>query len=213
MAANTHARKPRRILVLYAHPLPDQSEVNGPLALIAANTDGVTLVDLYAEYPDLDIDVEREQQRLREHDVIVFLHPLYWYSTPAILKQWQDLVLERGFAYGDNATALRGKLFFSAISAGGPEDAYDSAGYNNFTLSELLSPLQQTANLCGMRWLPPFALFAARMATEDQRLKHHLSDWSALLEALRDRRLDLSAALALPRLNADLTQLIKGPAK
>jgi len=213
MAANTDARKPRRILVLYAHPLPDQSEVNRPLALIAANTDGVTLVDLYAEYPDLDIDVEREQQRLRDHDVIVFLHPLYWYSTPAILKQWQDLVLERGFAYGDNGTALRGKLFFSAISAGGPEDAYDSAGYNNFTLLELLSPLQQTANLCGMRWLPPFALFSARMATEDQRLEQHLSDWSALLEALRDRRLDLSAAIALPRLNADLAPLIKGPAQ
>ena len=212
MSATTNTQNPRRILILYAHPLPDQSEVNAPLARIAADVDGVTLIDLYAAYPDLDIDVEREQQRLREHDVIVFLHPLYWYSTPAILKQWQDLVLERGFAYGDDGTALQGKLFFSAISAGAPEDAYDSTGYNHFTLIELLSPLQQTANLCGMRWLPPFALFAARMAAEDERLARHLSDWSALLAALRDRRLDLAAARGLPRLNVDLAQLIKGPA-
>ncbi len=90
----------RRILVLFAHPALERSEANRPLAEAAQRLDGVTLVDLYAEYPDFGIDVDREQTRLREHDVIIFMYPLYWYSTPALLKEWQDLVLEYGFAYG-----------------------------------------------------------------------------------------------------------------
>jgi glutathione-regulated potassium-efflux system ancillary protein KefG len=40
------------------------------------------------------------------------MHLLYWYSTPAILKEWQDLVLEHVFAYGHEGTKLHGKIFF-----------------------------------------------------------------------------------------------------
>ena len=59
----------KRILVLFAHPSPGRSEVNRPLAEAASRIDGVTLVDLYASYPDFNIDVDREQQRVRDlHD-------------------------------------------------------------------------------------------------------------------------------------------------
>lgn len=172
--------------------------------------DGVTGVDLYAEYPDLRIDVEREQQRLLDHQVIVFQHPLYWYSTPAILKQWQDLVLEYGFAYGHDGTALHGKIFFDATTAGGLENAYHDGGYNHFSIGELLQPIEQTARLCGMRYLPPFTLFGARKAVEEGRCKEHVVDWLRLLEALRDGRLDLNRARNLSRLNDDLDAIILG---
>jgi len=199
----------RRILVLFAHPSLERSEANQPLARAARAVDGVTLVDLYAEYPAFEIDVDREQARLRAHDVICFLHPLYWYSTPAILKEWQDLVLEHGFAYGSEGTALHGKLFFSALTAGGAEAAYCAEGYNHFTIRELLRPLEQTAMLCGMTYLPPFTLFGARTAVEEGRLPAHLATWTRLLEALRDDRLDIDRAAALPRLNVDLDRLIR----
>ena len=199
----------RRILVLFAHPSLERSEANRPLAEAARAVDGVTLVDLYAEYPAFEIDVDREQARLRAHDVICFLHPLYWYSTPAILKEWQDLVLEHGFAYGTEGTALHGKLFFSALTAGGPEAAYCAEGYNHFAIRELLRPLEQTAMLCGMTYLPPFALFGARTAVEEGRIVAHVADWTRLLEALRDDRLDIERAAILPRLNTDLDALIK----
>jgi putative NADPH-quinone reductase len=191
----------RRILILFAHPSSDRSEVNRPLADVSAQLDGVTLVDLYAEYPEFIIDVDREQARLREHDVIVFMHPLYWYSTPAILKEWQDLVLEHGFAYGSGGTALHGKLFFNAVTAGGAESAYRPEGYNNFSLRQLLHPLEQTARLCGMVYLPPYALFSSRTAVEEQRLDAHISTWVRMLEALRDGRLDINKILDLPMLN------------
>jgi glutathione-regulated potassium-efflux system ancillary protein KefG len=154
--------------------------------------------------------VDREQSRLLAHDAICFMHPLYWYSTPAILKEWQDLVLEHGFAYGNDNTALRGKLFFSALSAGGPEPAYRAQGYNHFTIRELLCPLEQTALLCGMVYLPPFALFGARTAVDEGRLAGHVADWVRVLGALRDGRLDLETARRHPRLNHDLDAIIRG---
>ncbi len=184
----------RKILVLFAHPAPERSQVNRALAEIARGVAGVTVVDLYARYPTFDIDVDAEQARLRDHDVLAFLHPLYWYSTPAILKEWQDLVLEYGFAYGHGGVALHGKLFFCAVSAGGPQTAYAASGYNHFPLRTLMTPLEQTASLCGMTYLPPLALFGARTAADDGRARLHQARWRGLLEAVRDERLDIAAA-------------------
>lgn len=198
----------RKVLVLFAHPSLGRSEVNAPMAKAAAGIDGVTLIDLYAEYPDFRIDVDREQQRLLDHDVIVFLHPLYWYSTPAILKEWQDLVLEYGFAYGSKGDALHGKIFLDALTAGGLEAAYRADGYNHFTIGQLLQPLEQTANLCGMTWLPPFALFGARLAVEEGRVGQHVADWVRTLEALRDGQLDIIRARDYTKLNDCLDTLI-----
>jgi putative NADPH-quinone reductase len=200
----------RRVLVLLAHPSLERSEVNRPMANALIGIDGVTAIDLYAEYPDFQIDIDREQQRLRTHDAVVFQHPLYWYSTPAILKEWQDLVLEYGFAYGSNGTALHGKIFFDALSAGGAELAYRAEGYNHFTIRELLYPLEQTALLCGMVYLAPFALFGSRTAVEEGRVDRHVSDWVRVLEALRDDRLDLGLAKDLATLNDNLDAVIRG---
>jgi glutathione-regulated potassium-efflux system ancillary protein KefG len=93
-----------------------------------------------------------------KHDVIVWQHPFYWYSAPALLKEWMDVVLEYGFAYGDEGRALHGKKVMSALTTGGPAEAYQAGGYNRFTMRELLAPFDQTAHLCGMEYLEPFIL-------------------------------------------------------
>lgn len=142
-----------KVLVLYAHPSQRRSEVNAPMFRDAGSIKGVTAIDLYYEYPTYNINIDLEQQRLIDHDVIIFQFPLYWYSTPSILKEWQDLVLEYGFAYGQDGKALHGKTFLCAISAGGKADAYQTDGYNHFTIRELLQPLEQTASLTGMTYL------------------------------------------------------------
>ena len=179
----------KRVLILFAHPSTERSEVNMPLYEASTGREGVTVVDLYAEYPDYRINVEREQQRLRDHDVIIFMFPLYWYSTPSMLKEWQDLVLEYGWAYGKGGTALAGKTFLCAITAGGRESAYRDQGYNHYTVRELLRPLEQTAVLCGMHYLPPFALFGARTAVEEGRLEDHVAQWRVLLHRLQQGEL------------------------
>ncbi|GAA5315439.1 MAG: NAD(P)H-dependent oxidoreductase [Candidatus Pelagadaptatus aseana] len=199
--ASVRASDKQRILLLFAHPSQHRSEVNRPLFEAACQCPYVTAVDLYAEYPNFDIDIEKEQQRLRDHDVIIFQFPFYWYSTPAILKEWQDLVLEYGFAYGHEGTALRGKTFLCALSAGGKEQAYRAQGYNHFTVRELLQPLEQTASLTGMQYLPPFALFASRSAREEQRLDSHLKNWRALLQRLHQGTIDPQTVTSLTTIN------------
>lgn len=191
----------KKVLVLYAHPSQRRSEVNAPMFRDATSVKGVTVVDLYYEYPTYNINIDKEQQRLIDHDIIIFQFPLYWYSTPSILKEWQDLVLEYGFAYGQDGTALHGKTFFCAISAGGRAEAYQTDGYNHFTIRELLQPLEQTATLTGMIYLPPFCLFGSRTAQEERRIPEHRERWRELLTLLVEDKFDIQQAMPMEKLN------------
>jgi glutathione-regulated potassium-efflux system ancillary protein KefG len=198
----------RRILVLFAHPVLERSRVNRRLLAAVRDLAGVTVHDLYDAYPTLYIDAKREQRLLVEHDVIVFQHPFYWYSTPAILKEWQDLVLEHGWAYGHGGTQLRGKITFNAITTGGPESAYRRGGYNRYTIRELLAPWDQTAHLCGMRFLAPFAVHAALRVAGDDDVAQARAAYRQLIEALRDERIDLDRAASVENLAASLPSLL-----
>lgn len=168
--------------------------MNLPLFNTAQGVEGVTAVDLYAEYPDFSIDIDREQARLVAHDVIIFQHPLYWYSAPAILKEWQDLVLEHGFAYGLHGKALQGKVFLNALTTGARPEAYSAQGMNHAELRSLLGPFEKTADLCGMRFLAPFVMFGAGRAREEDRVAVHRNAYDALLKALVADRFDLHKA-------------------
>jgi glutathione-regulated potassium-efflux system ancillary protein KefG len=190
-----------KILVLFAHPKRQASVVQRAMLRSIDGLDAVTIADLYAEYPDLDIDVAREQQRLLEHDLIVLQHPFYWYSSPAILKEWQDLVLENGWAYGPGGTRLAGRFLMSAISAGGSEEAYRSEGRNRFSIMELLAPFNQTAYLCSMAYLTPFVIYAGRRMTTEN-LSTSAEAYRDLIVGLRDGLIDplgqLAPGFALP---------------
>lgn len=175
-----------KVLVLFAHPAQHNSRVNKLLAKTARKTEGITFVDLYAEYPRFKIDVDREQGRLLTHDVLVLQFPVYWYSTPAILKEWQDLVLEFGWAYGPGGTRLHGKRMVAAVTLGGAKDAYGPEGQNKFDLRTLLTPLEASANMCGMQFVPPLALFASHHAKEEGRDAIHVAAYRSLLIGLRD---------------------------
>jgi hypothetical protein len=113
--------------------------------------------------------VDREQAAAAGARCDLFQHPLYWYSTPAILKEWQDLVLEHGFAYGSRGHRAARQAVLQRADRRRTE-APTAEGYNHFTIRELLRPLEQTAMLCGMTYLPPFALFGARTAVEEGRI-------------------------------------------
>ncbi|HWU88402.1 MAG TPA: NAD(P)H-dependent oxidoreductase [Kofleriaceae bacterium] len=197
----------RRVLVLFAHPVLERSRVNRRMLGAIRDLEGVTIHDLYEAYPTLGIDVAREQELLLEHDVFVFQHPFYWYSTPAILKEWQDLVLEHGWAYGEGGTKLRGKITFNAISTGGPATAYRRDGYNRFTVRELIAPYEQTAHLCGMRFLAPFVVHAALHVVGDDDLGARRDGYRRLIEALRDERIDLDRAERAQNLADELDDL------
>lgn len=169
---------------------------------------GVTINDLYEHYPTLFINVEREQQLLSDHDVIILHHPFYWYSTPAILKEWQDLVLQHGWAYGREGRALSGKYMLNTVTTGGPEPAYSAEGYNRFSLRQLLAPLEQTAFLCRMTYLAPFVVHGTHLM-KPELIEQHAVEYRRFLEALVDDRVDLESAVELDRINKDLDSLIR----
>ena len=174
-----------KILVLFVHPAVHKSRVNSRLLKIMEDLDGITTVRLYEEYPDFFINVKKEQQRLLEHDILVWHHPFYWYSAPSMLKEWIDLVLEHGFAYGRKGTALKGKKVMSTISTGGRYEAYEEGGYNHYTIGQFLAPFKQTARLCKMEYLPPFVIHGTHLL-QDPEIDSVAEDYRKILISLRD---------------------------
>jgi glutathione-regulated potassium-efflux system ancillary protein KefF len=167
-----HEKTAAGIYVLAAHPSWRDSRVNHRLLTAARDLSGVNAQDLYANYPDYLIDVAVEQTRLAEADLLVLVHPIQWYSMPALQKLWMDDVLTYGWAYGSDALALRGKDLWLVVTTGGPEDSYHPSNYNRYFFDAFLPPYEQTAALCGMRFLPPLVLHGAHSAPESAVAAH-----------------------------------------
>lgn len=173
------------ILILFAHPLFEKSKVHSKLIAQASTVKNVTINDLYQLYPDFDIDIEREQELLLSHDIIIWQHPFYWYSAPALLKQWLDLVLEHGWAYGKKGRALEGKKIFNAFTSGAGTEAYQAGGYNKYPVHDYLLPFRRTAELCRMEYYPPFWVPGTHKITEslaDEYAEGYKSVLTALVE-------------------------------
>ena len=181
----------KKVLIQFAHPTRSRSRMNKVLLAAVETLDGITINDLYAHYPDFLIDISREQELCESHDIIIFQHPFYWYSTPSIMKEWLDLVLQYGWAYGSKGKALQGKLLLQAITAGGEESTYQRGGYNAFTIQELTSPYQATAKLCGMIGLPPFVVFGIHSGLAEETMLSHAEDYRRSVVALRDGTFNL----------------------
>lgn len=193
-----------KILVLFAHPAIHRSIVNRRLRRVYIEFDNIKFRDLYDIYPEFMIDAEIEQQLLIEHDLIIFHHPVYWYSAPPILKQWQDLVLRNGFAFGPGGNALKGKRLLSVVSTGQDESEYSDAGQHSFTIRQMLRPFEQTAVFCGMHYLPPFVAFGPMRKLNRQRISGNVKNLRKVLIALSKSDFDVHALDHLQHINEDM---------
>jgi glutathione-regulated potassium-efflux system ancillary protein KefG len=189
-----------KILIVFAHPRFEKSLNQQLLVKHIPKSESITFHDLYERYPGFDIDLEAEQELLSRHDMIIWQHPFYWYSAPALMKQWIDIVLDFGWAYGPGGNALQGKFAMNVITAGGPRQAYSKEGYNRFPLRELLSPFDQTAVLCKMTYLPPFVLHDTHRLTREEALAA-ASQYSFLLNRLTNGDFDAGEMLRHPYMN------------
>ena len=159
----------KNVLVLVFHPdLKGASRINRALAHEAAGAPGVTVRDEYALYPDLRIDAAAEQDALIRADRVVWQFPVYWYSSPALLKQWEDEVLALGWAYGEGGGRLEGKELMCAVTAGSTSDRYTAEGDHGHTMGEVLVPMEITAKYVGMPWIKPFAVYDTFNLTDEQ---------------------------------------------
>ncbi|MGB5517689.1 MAG: NAD(P)H-dependent oxidoreductase [Gammaproteobacteria bacterium] len=169
------------IVVYFAHLAFEQSVINRALRDAVCDLPRVDFRDLHELYPDFFIDAAAEHASMRDADLIVFQHPVYWYAAPAIFKHFLDTVLVRGYAYGPNGTALHGKDFLMAASTGAPQQEYGPEGIHHYTFEELIRPIEQTARFCGMNFLPPLVLHGGHSLPRDQ-LDAHAARYRQLLE-------------------------------
>ncbi len=178
-------KKMKRVLIIFAHPAIQKSRINRKMIDAVSGLKWVTVNNLYENYPDFYIDIIKEQQLLMLHDIIVWHHPFYWYSSPALLKEWFDLVLQHGFAYGKKGRALEGKDAISVLSTGGQQEVYSETGQNHYTINQFLAPFRQSATLCRMNYLPPFVVHGS-YTLPDETTQEYAQLYKKLIINLRD---------------------------
>ncbi|MBL1421760.1 MAG: NAD(P)H-dependent oxidoreductase [Alphaproteobacteria bacterium] len=202
-------KQPQKILIIYAHPNLSGSTANQAMIKAAQQVENVTIVDLYAKYPDFKIDIKAEQQLLAAHDILIFQFPLYWYSSPALLKEWQDVVLQHGVNYGSKVNVLTDKIFFCAVTAGVDQQEFLAAGRS---LPTILCPFEQTFQYCKLKILPPFLLYDTPHDPTAPEIKQHAVLYAELLIALSTQMLEYSEVQSLESLNIlSLPLLQKNP--
>ncbi len=171
------------ILIIYAHPYPKHSRAGAAMLAAVRELPGVELRSIYDLYPDFDIDAAAEQAALLRAETVVWLHPTYWYSPPALLKHWFEMVLTRGWAYGTGGEALKGKRCLWVPTTGGDEAAYTPGGMHEQPFDNFIAPIEQTARFCGMQWQPPIIVHGAHVVSEEQ-LQAKAEEFRARLIAL-----------------------------
>lgn len=172
------------VLILYAHPYPKHSRACRTLLEAVSDLPDVEVRSLYERYPDFDIDVVAEQAALARAELVVWLHPIYWYSVPSLMKYWFETVLARGWAYGKDGNALRGKRCLWVTTTGGDAAAFSITGMHEQPFEKFAAPVEQTARFCGMQWQVPVVVHGAHTVSEIQ-LHAKAQDFRARLLELR----------------------------
>ncbi|MFA9560599.1 NAD(P)H-dependent oxidoreductase [Evansella sp. AB-rgal1] len=159
-------------LVIISHPSIDkESRLNASLKQAIVNQSDITINELYKEYPNGKINIEREQRLVEQHDRIIFQFPNYWYSYPPLLKKWFDEVLQSGWAFSGEHK-LEGKELGIAISSNALPEDYRFDGQHRFTIEQIMAPFYATSNIIRTKTLPIFNTFSELVTSEEDLQKH-----------------------------------------
>ena len=160
------------VAVILAHPNLENSHANRILHEEIQQNQQIKISHLYAQYPDFVIDVPKEQALIQHSEAIVLQFPVYWYSSPALLKEWIDQVFTEGFAYGDHGVMLQDKPLFLAVTLAAEasfcSEKDEKGNPNLFALSHTLLPFESLAVYCGMKWAGSFAIFGAEALSVEE---------------------------------------------
>ncbi len=189
-----------KVLILFAHPALHRSRIHQPMIEAVRNMDGVTFHDLYEEYPDFHINAPREHELLEQHDVIVFQHPLYWYTCPALMTEWIDLVLSPGWAFGPGGTKLENKKLLSAVTAGIGGEFYRDSDYDKrYPIAYFMLPFDQIAFQCGMKYLQPLVFKNTRTATAQDVVDHTIKFKEIITDLVNGKDLPIFESPLTPK--------------
>ena len=174
----------KNVVIVCGHPDLKISVANKTiLEEISAKCPQVEIRKLCELYPDYQFDIKAEQAALEKADVIVFQYPMNWYGVPGLLKLYIDKVMEHGWAYGSQGTALEGKIFIASLTTGVPEVGFTAEGFVGCTVEDLTFPVAKFASMCkmdckkifyscGMMCVPGITTDAQKAALVDKAKKH-----------------------------------------
>ena len=167
-----------KTLIILAHPDMNHSKVNKRWKEeLEKYPNDIIIHELYKDYTDWNIDVEREQQLLETHNHIILQFPLYWYSYPPLLKKWLDDVFTHGWAYGSMGTKLKDKKFGIALSIGDKKDNYLPTGSVSFTVDEVITPFKASLKHVGAIAIPYFSVFGASFQASDEEINQSAKEY------------------------------------
>lgn len=177
------------IALIVAHPYLDHSRANRTLLAAVEDLPDVTVRRIYDLYPEFSIDVEAEQRVIAAASVVVWQHPIYWYTAPALLKLWFEKVLEMGWAYGPGGRALQGKRCLWVATTGAGEAGYQPGAMHQHIFEAFVPVMRQTAQFCGMIWEAPLVVHGAH-TLDEPAIERTAADYRARLMALATAKQD-----------------------
>lgn len=158
-----------QITILLSHPNLGNSIFNKYLTDINKNNDKFYLHYLDKHINNGKFDLDAEKDILKNSKALVWQFPIYWYSCPSSLRDWQDQVLSPIVYSADNF--LKGKKIRVVFTAGAGEEQYSHEGLNRYTIDEMLRPFEMTANASGMIWEKPLGFFGCSPDTPKATLE------------------------------------------
>lgn len=174
-----------KTLIIITHPDIDSSIANKNwLNELQKYPDDYTIHELHKAYPDEKINIEYEQQLLLEYDKVVLQFPVYWFSSPPLLKKWLDDVLLEGFSHGSGGYKLKDKQFALAVTAGNTEHDYSTDGRYYYTLKEVLVPFATTFIYCKIDYRSFFAIYNTEHHIPNEKLQQSAKDYIEFLHTI-----------------------------
>lgn len=158
----------KNVLIIISHPKEESLAASMVKLYAEASTkagNSVEILDLYRcehQQPFLTYEnangvtqtkeMDFFQDAMRKADEIVFFFPYWWGSMPAILKNFLDWNLSKGFAFtyekGRPKGLMEGKSVKLFTTTGAPKFIYTLTGANR-RLKNMFK--EQIVNFCGMK--------------------------------------------------------------
>lgn len=175
-----------KTLIMVIHPTMETSVINKRwVEVLNQFPERYTVYELYKAYPDGKFDVEKEQKLIEAYDRIIFQFPLYWFSSPPLLKKWFDEVLLYGWAYGSSSGfKMQGKNIALAISAGVNHKDFSASGRYKYTMKELLRPFELTFDYVKANYCEPFVYYGLEQDPSSEHVEASIPLYLDYIEKL-----------------------------
>lgn len=146
----------------------------------------VQLEEVYAlEHDGFVKELSTEQEKVEWCDLMIWQFPLWWFTTPAILKGWQDRVFSmdrfyKGGSLYENGL-MKGKKALLSATTGTEFEAYRYGGFHNGDMESILRPIHRGMfEFLGFSVLSPQISYAVAHLTNEER-EGVLENWKSRL--------------------------------